>query len=399
LRFLTAGESHGKCITGIIDEYPSGVQIDISFLNNELARRQKGFGRGRRMSVEKDTIEIISGVRKGRSTGSPISFIIENRDWNNWKEIMAIFPRTPIARSGKESEGKESKDRLLNPRPGHADLNGYLKYRLDDIRDVIERSSARETAARVAAGGFAKIILKLLDINVMSYVNQIGRVVLSKDIQANDINKDVLDEIEISEVRCPDRVISQKMKEEIATAIEDGDSLGGKFKVIATGVPPGLGSYSQWDRRIDGKIAQSFMSIPAVKAVEIGDGFKAPDMTGLNFHDEIYYKKSAGFYRKTNRAGGIEGGITNGGPVIVGACMKPIPTTQKGLQTVNIKTKKKDRSLKERSDVCAVPAASVVGEAVLSIEILSSMQEKFGKDSIEEIIENYNNYRAYLKKV
>jgi len=405
LRFLTAGESHGKYITGIIDEYPSGVQIDINFLNNELARRQKGFGRGHRMSIEKDTIEIISGVRKGRSTGSPVSFIIKNRDWNNWKEIMAIFPPASVASYSNNLKDRPPEDlkskngRLLNPRPGHADLNGYIKYRLDDIRDVIERSSARETAARVAAGGFAKIILKLLDIKVISYVNQIGKVILSRDPEISDISEDTLEEIEISEVRCPDREVSQKMKEEIKRAIENGDSLGGKFKVIATGVPPGLGSYSQWDRRIDGKIAQLFMSIPAVKAVEIGDGFKAPGVTGLNFHDEIYYRKGTGFYRKTNRAGGIEGGITNGEPLIIGACMKPVPTTAKGLRTVNIKTKKGEMSLKERSDVCAVPAASVVGEAMLSIAILSSIQEKFGKDNIDEILENYKNYREYLGKI
>lgn len=388
MRYLTAGESHGKGLVGIIDDYPSGVLVEIVFLNNELARRQKGFGRGERMFIEKDNVEIISGIRKGKSTGSPISFIIKNKDWNNWKEIMDI---NPAARGDVDLEKK-----LLNPRPGHADLPGFLKYRLDDIRDVIERSSARETAARVCTGGFAKIVLKLLGINIFSYVNQIGKAILSKDIEVDD---NILKEIERSEVRCPDKNVSIKMKEEIIKAQKQGDSVGGKFKVIATGVPPGLGLYSQWDRRIDGRIARAFMSIPAVKAVEIGDGFNVSDRTGTAFHDEIYYKGNVGFYRKTNRAGGIEGGMTNGEPVVIGAWMKPIPTTARGLHTVNIKTKKSEVSLKERSDICAVPSASVIGEAMLSIEILNSIQEKFGRDSINEILENYNSYKRYLEKV
>jgi len=388
LRFLTAGESHGKGLVGIIDDYPSGVLINIDFLNHELSRRQKGFGRGRRMSIETDEVEIISGIRKGKSTGSPISFIIKNKDWDNWKEVMNIIPP-----GGKDIEIEK---KLLNPRPGHADLSGFLKYRLDDIRDVIERSSARETAVRTGVGGFAKIILKLLGINIFSYVNQIGKAVFSKDIR---INNDILEEIDKSELRCPDSAISLQMKEEIIKAERNRDSVGGRFKVVAAGVPPGLGSYSQWDRRIDGKIARSFMSIPAVKAVEIGDGFNTDAKTGTFFHDEIYYKSGDGFYRKTNRAGGIEGGMTNGEPIIVGASMKPIPTTAKGLRTVNIKTKQTEISLKERSDICAVPSASIVGEAMLSIEILNLIQEKFGEDNIDEILENYNNYKRYLKKV
>jgi len=388
LRYLTAGESHGKGLVGIIDDYPSGVLIGINFLNDELARRQKGFGRGERMAIEKDTIEIISGIRKGKSIGSPISFIIQNKDWGNWKDIMDISP--------VPSNDKDLKNKLLNPRPGHADLPGFLKYRPDDIRDVIERSSARETATRVCIGGFAKIVLKLLGINVFSYVNQIGKIILRKDTELND---NILKEIERSEVRCPDKNTGNKMKEEIIKAGEQGDSLGGKFKVIATGVPAGLGSYTQWDRRIDGRIAGAFMSIPAIKAIEIGEGFNVSGKTGTEFHDEIHYKSGAGFYRKTNRAGGIEGGMTNGESIVIGAWMKPIPTTSKGLHTVNIKTKKRDKSLKERSDICAVPSASIVGEAVLSIEILNCIQEKFGRDNIDEILENYNSYKRYLEKV
>ncbi len=395
MRFLTAGESHGRGIAGIIDGYPSGVDVDVTFLDSELSRRQKGYGRGKRMSIENDAIEIISGIRKGKSTGAPVSFIIRNRDWNNWKDIMDISPES------RESGG-DSGEKLLNPRPGHADINGYLKYRLDDIRDAIERSSARETAARVAAGGFAKIILKLLGIDIFSYVDQIGGVTTDSEIKINNSsrgNTDLLKEIELSEVRCPDKAKSLKMKDEIQKAMNNGDSIGGKFRVVATGVPPGLGSYSQWDRRIDGNIARLFMSIPAIKAVEIGEGYNAPFITGINFHDKIYYKKSEGFYRKTNRAGGIEGGITNGEPVVVGACMKPIPTTSKGLDSVNIKTKESVISLKERSDVCVVPAAAVVGESMLSIGLLNAIQEKFGGDSMEEILENFNNYKKYLEDI
>ncbi len=388
MRFLTAGESHGKSLIGIIDDYPSGVLIDAGYINYELARRQKGFGRGLRMSIEKDEVEIISGIRKGRSIGSPISFIIKNKDWKNWKEIMNI----DITGTGTAVLEKK----LLNPRPGHADLSGFLKYRLDDIRNVIERSSARETAVRVGIGAFAKIVLKLLGINIVSYVCQIGKAVLDKDIK---ISSEILDEIEKSEVRCPDKEVDLQMKKEIEKTEKSGDSIGGRFKVVATGVPAGLGSYSQWDRRIEGKIAKSFMSIPAIKGVGIGDIYNSYQKTGTGFHDEIYYKRGEGFFKKTNRAGGIEGGITNGEPVVVEAIMKPLPTTVKGLHTVNIESKEDEISLKERSDVCAVPSASIIGEAMLSIEIFNSIQDKFGRDNINEILENYNNYKRYLQEV
>jgi chorismate synthase len=388
LRFLTAGESHGKCLAGIIDDYPSGVLIDINYLNYELERRQKTFGRSKRMSIEDDKVEIISGIRKGRSIGSPISFIIKNKDWENWKEIMDVSP--------KGTKDSKPVAEILNPRPGHADLPGFLKYRSDDIRNIIERSSARETAARVCMGAFAKTVLKLLGINIFSYVIQIGRKIFSKDIK---ITGEVLKEIEKSDVRCPDKKVSLQMKEEIKKAAKNKDSLGGSFKVVATGVPPGLGSYSQWDRRIDAKVAAAFMSIPSVKGVEIGEGINRDSKTGSHFHDEIYYKKRGGFYRKTNKAGGVEGGMTNGAPVVVTAYMKPIPTTGKGLHTINIRSKVAEVSLRERSDICAVPSASVVGESMLSIEILNSVQEKFGKDNITEILENYSSYKRYLEKV
>ena len=388
MRFLTAGESHGKGLIGIIDGYPSGVFINLNFLNQELKKRQIGFGRGGRMSIEKDTVEVLSGIRKGKTTGSPISFIIYNKDWKNWNDTMQI------ELSGKAS--KEAEEKLLEPRPGHADLTGFVKYRLDTIRDVIERSSARETAVRVCIGGFSKIILNMMGIRVYSYVNQIGKVILKKEVT---LDKETIKLIEKSEVRCPDGDISLKMREEIIKAKKYGDSLGGRFKIIAAGVPPALGSYSNWDRRLDGKIAASIMSIPAIKAVEIGEGFSSASKSGLGFHDEIFYDKDSGFFRKTNRAGGLEGGITNGEDIIIGATMKPIPTTTKGMRTVNIKTKKQAISIKERSDVCAVPSAAVVGEAMLSIEILKAILEKFGKDNIDEIMENYRNFKNYLEKI
>jgi chorismate synthase len=383
LRFLTAGESHGKALAGIIDQYPSGVEIDIDFINKELERRQKGFGRSERMDIEKDQVEIISGIRKGKTTGSPISFMISNKDWENWKEKLEVEPD------------------LVNPRPGHADLAGLLKYNLDSIRDVIERSSARETATRVCTGAFANIALKLVGINIFSYVEQIGNVIFNEeiDISSNDLDWELIKKIEDSEVRCPDEKVSARMKETIIKAKEYGDTLGGKFKVIAKGLIPGLGSYIQWDLRLNAKIAAALMSIPAIKAVEIGDGFNSANRKGTDFHDEYYFDKKIGIYRKTNRAGGLEGGMTNGMPVVVGATMKPIPTTKKGLKSVNIKTKESESSLSERADICAVPSAAVVGEAMLATEILNAVQDKFGGDNIEEILKAYNNYKKYIKEI
>ena len=383
MRFLTAGESHGKALVGIIDQYPSGVEIDIDFINKELERRQKGFGRSERMNIEKDQVEIISGIRKSKTTGSPISFIISNKDWENWDERLEVEPD------------------LLNPRPGHADLAGLLKYNLDSIRDVIERSSARETASRVCAGAFARIALKLVGINIFSYVEQIGNVIFDEeiDVSLNDLDWELIKKIEDSEVRCPDKKISARMKEAIIKAKDQGDTLGGKFKVIAKGLIPGLGSYIQWDLRLNAKIAAALMSIPAIKAVEIGDGFNSANYKGTDFHDGYYFEKGIGIYRKTNKAGGLEGGMTNGMPIVVGAAMKPIPTTKRGLKSVNIKTKESASSLSERADICAVPSAAVIGEAMLATEILNAVQDKFGRDNIEEILKAYDNYKKYIKEI
>jgi len=386
LNFLTAGESHGKNLTGIIDDYPSGVRIDRELLRSDLDRRQRGFGRGGRMDIENDEAVFTSGIRNGITTGSPISFFIPNKDWEKWKDIITVFPDSKV----------KAADPILNPRPGHADLNGYLKYRPSDIRDVIERSSARETAARVCIGAVAKSALEEIGIKIYSYVTRVGDIGIKKYIK---INPEVLKIIEESELRCPDLRITEMIKEKISDTAKMGDTLGGGFRVMATGTPPGLGSYSQWNKRIDGILARAFMSIPAIKEVEIGSGLTGSLMTGTQFHDEISYDKDRGFYREKNMAGGIEGGITNGEDIIINASMKPIPTTVKGIGTVNIKTKEKTVSLKERSDVCAVPAASIVGEAVLAIELLSLVQDKFGHDSISEMKRNLSAYMESIKNI
>jgi len=376
LRYLTAGESHGRSLVAIVDDYPSGIIIDPDFVNSELKRRQSGYGRGQRMSIERDTVEFLSGISSGKSTGSPISFLIANKDWENWKN---------------RKEGP-----LLNPRPGHADLNGFIKYRLDTLRDVIERSSARETAAKVGVGALAKIMLGMLGINIYSYVVSIGPIRVKEDVF---LDKKTIDIIENSELRVPDKKVEPVIKELIEQTKIEGDTIGGSFRVVARGVPAGLGSYSQWDRRLEGMIASALMSIPAIKAVEIGNGFKSGELKGTKYHDQIYYDKKKGFYRSSNNCGGIEGGISNGQDIVAGAVMKPIPTTKKGLSTVNIKSKEKETSLKERSDVCAVPSASVVAEAMVAIVLVNAMQDKFGKDNIEEISQNYNNWKKYYQSI
>jgi chorismate synthase len=391
MRFLTAGESHGEALSGIIEGFPSGIKIDVDFINTELARRQMGFGRGQRMSIEKDEIKIISGIRKGSTTGAPISFIINNLDWKNQKERL-------------EMEGD-----ILNPRPGHADLPGFLKYRHESIRSVLERSSARETAVRCAIGAFAKIILKEFSIFIFSFVSQIGNIKIDDSLLANirrsfnpEVNKndwDFLSAIESSLVRCPDNNATSEMIEIIKKTSEEGDSLGGHFHVVATGLPPGLGSYVHWDKRLDARIAAAIISIPSVKAISFGKGWESANIKGTGFHDEIFYDSNCGFYRKTNNAGGIEGGMTNGEPVDITVAAKPIPTTAKGLKTVQINTKNEAISFKERADTCAIPSAAVVAESMLAIEMCNAFQDKFGRDNIEEIAKNYFNYMDYLKNI
>jgi len=396
MRFLSAGESHGKSLVGIIDDFPSGVRINLDLINGELARRQRGYGRGKRMSIEQDKIEILSGIREGVSIGSPISFLIQNQDWKNWKEIMSTNSIDETLKYVDEASKDKFGEIISNPRPGHADLSGAIKYRFDDIRNVIERSSARETAVRVAVGAFAKQLLSYFKIKIFSFVYRIGSSGFSEDLNYYDFNEDFLKEADESEVRCPDKNLTEKMKQEIDSAKENGDTLGGKFILYAKNVPIGLGSYSQWDKRFDAKIVFNIMSIQSVKAVEIGNGIRSSKNSGINSHDEIFYDKKRSFYRKTNNAGGIEGGISNGEDIIVAVYVKPIPTTMKGLHTVNLKTKENELSFKERSDICAVPAASIVGESMLAITIADLIEEKFGKDNLSEMLENFKNYKNYI---
>ncbi|WP_457639517.1 chorismate synthase [Persephonella sp.] len=387
LRFLNAGESHGPALTAIIEGIPSNLELSSEYINRELARRQQGYGRGGRMKIEKDRVEILSGVRFGKTLGSPITLMVRNRDWENWTDIMAV--------EGQPVEKKEIK----NPRPGHADLTGGIKYGFSDLRNVLERASARETTTRVAVGAVCKRLLEDVGITIGSYVVSIGELSVKELMQEIPL-EERFKNAEKSEVRIPVPEEDEKFKKLIDLAKEEGESLGGVFEVFATGVPAGLGSYVQWDRRIDGKIAQAFMSIQAIKGVEIGEGFQLAGKFGSQAHDEIFWGKERGFYRKTNRAGGVEGGMTNGEPVIVRAAMKPIPTLmrKKSLRSVNIETKEPFDAAKERSDVTAVPAAAVVGEAMLAVVIAEALLEKFGNDDWNEIKERIFQYIQHTKE-
>ena len=374
IRFLNAGESHGPALTAIIEGFPSNVKISVDYINNELSRRQKGYGRGGRMKIEKDRAEILSGVRFGYTLGSPITLMIRNKDWENWTDIMAI--------EGEPTDKRE----ITNPRPGHADLVGGIKYGFKDLRNVLERASARETTTRVAVGAVCKQLLEDIGIKIGSYVVSIGELSVKDIIEPIPLEKRA-EIAEESEVRIPVPEEDEKFKKLIDFAKKEGESLGGVFEVFATGVPIGLGSYVQWDRRLDGRIAQAMMSIQAMKGVEIGEGFRLAEKFGSMAHDEIFYNSEKGFYHKTNRAGGIEGGVTNGEPILVRVAMKPIPTLmrKKSLHSVNIKTKEPFDAAKERSDVTAVPAAAVVGEAMLAIVLANAVVEKFGNDNWIEI--------------
>jgi len=411
LRYLTAGESHGKCLTGILEGVPANLSITEGDINKELARRQTGYGRGNRMAIEKDKAEITSGVRFGRTPGSPITIMIQNRDWENWKEVMSI-------ESGQWSV--VSGQCVTRPRPGHADLAGALKYGHYDIRNILERSSARETAVRVAVGAICKRFLDEFGIRVMSWVVEIGGVSIDTRHETQDTRlksgvlslESVFSLAESSDVRCPDKKISEKMRKAIDKARKNGDSLGGIFEVAVTGVLPGLGSHVQWDRKLDANLAKALMSIQAIKGVEVGMGFEVAGRFGSEVHDEIFYKPGQGtrgkgqeswplvprFYRKTNNAGGIEGGMSNGEPILLRAAMKPIPTLYKPLRSVDINTKRSFQASVERSDICAVPAASVIGEAVVALEIANAFLEKFGGDSLDEIKRNYRGYLEYLRR-
>jgi chorismate synthase len=384
LRYLTAGETHGPQLTAIVEGMPSNLKLDFEELNFQLHRRQKGYGRGRRMQIEKDTPNIAGGVRHGYTTGAPIALIVENNDWKHWQNIMNIEP----------IEGSDEENRRVHrPRPGHADLNGGLKYNLKDLRNVLERSSARETAIRVACGGLARQLLAEFGIKVAGQVIRIGEI----EAPYRELPIDELIAVtEASSVRVTDPETEKKMEAYIDQIKQEGDSVGGVVECIVEGVPIGLGSHVQYDRKLDARIAQGVMSINAFKGVEIGIGFEAGELRGSQVHDEILHDEERGYHRRTNRLGGFEGGMTNGMPVVVRGVMKPIPTLYKPLQSVDIDTKEAFTAQVERSDACAVPAASVVMEHVVAWEIAKALLEKFGGDSIEEIRANIASYEDQL---
>jgi len=379
VRFFTAGESHGPGLSVIIEGVPAGLQLQAEDIDLWLARRQGGYGRGARMQIEKDKVEILAGLRDGITLGSPLAFYLPNREWDNWKEIMSPHP------------GAKAERVVTRPRPGHADLPGAIKYRHRDIRNVLERASARETAARVVAGAVAWRLLKELGVEVLAHVLQIGPVAVARELSLEEIRR-----AWESPVYCACPVKSQDMVEAIQQAKEKGDTLGGVVEVRVSGLVPGLGSYVHWDRRLDGRLAQAVMSVPAVKGVEVGEGFKLAALMGSQAHDAIYYKKGRGFHRATNRAGGLEGGVTNGEELVVRAALKPIPTLRQPLPTVDLFTKEPVEATVERSDVCAVPAGAVVVALMVAWVLAQAYLEKLGGDHMEEIGERLQAYRDYL---
>jgi chorismate synthase len=392
IRFLTAGESHGKSLTTIVDGFPSNLKISEGYVNQQLKRRQFGYGRGLRMKIETDKAEILSGVRFGKTLGSPISMLIKNSDWENWKTLMSVGPLN------------QKVQKISIPRPGHADLVGVSKYNFNDIRNSIERSSARETAARVAAGSIARKLLEEFGVSIGSYVESIGGIyqdnnfsekLFSNTISSNFSAQSISDKADKSSVRLLDPLQEEKIIRKIKSAKKNGDTLGGTFITVATGVPVGLGSFMNYDTKLDAEIAHSIMSINAVKAVEIGEGFLLAEKLGSKSHDEITLKKDF-IGRKTNRAGGIEGGISTGLPIIVRAAMKPIATLMSPIESVDLSTMKKVDARRERSDFVAVPACAVIAESMLAWSIAKFFLQKFGGDSLEELKDNYSSYNKKL---
>jgi chorismate synthase len=388
MRYLTAGESHGPQLTTIIEGIPSHLPLLAEDINHELSRRQKGYGRGRRMQIEKDQVQIVSGVRHGKTTGAPIALVVENKDWTHWQNIMGAAPIS-------QEEEENMKRQITKPRPGHADLNGAIKYNHRDMRNVLERSSARETTVRVAVGAVAKRVLAEFGIKVAGHVLEIGGV------KTNGTSYHSIEELqqitENSPVRCLDEEAGQKMMEAIDAAKNAGDSIGGIVEVVVEGLPIGLGSHVQYDKKLDAKIAAAIVSINAFKGVEFGIGFEAASIPGSEVHDEIIWDEQNGYSRKTNRLGGLEGGMTNGMPLVVRGVMKPIPTLYKPLQSVDIDTKEPFTASIERSDSCAVPAASVVAEAVVAWELAKAFLEKFGDEQLPLIKQNYEEYQEYTR--
>ena len=391
LRFLTAGESHGQALVTILDGVPAGLALDFDAVTTQLRRRQGGYGRGRRMAIESDRAEALSGVRHGLTTGAPIALLIPNRDWENWQKTMHVEPVQPAGATGAD------RPVVTRPRPGHADLAGVVKYGHDDIRNVLERASARETAARVAVGSIARQLLSVVGVQIVSHVFSIGSVSLDDPLSvtfedARDISSD-------APLHCADPAVEREMVAAIDRARDAGDTMGGGFEVIVRGVPPGLGSYVQWDRKLDGLLAQALMSIPAIKGVGIGRGPAAASLPGSRVHDEILPRAGApsaagvNVTRPTNNAGGLEGGVTNGEDLRVSVYMKPIATLMKPLRSVDLTTMAESPASIERSDVCAVPAAAVVAEAMVAFVLAGALLEKFGGDSIEELRANWQTGR------
>jgi len=394
LRFSTAGESHGEALVAVLSGVPAGLKIDSAFIDRELWRRQQGYGRGGRMKIERDSAHILSGVRHGATIGSPIALAIENRDWKNWQEALPV------------GAGDPEKHKAVNsPRPGHADLAGALKYNFQEARYVLERASARESAARVAAGAIAKLLLREFGIEVLSHVLAVGGAAVRdaefawEQIQALSAREEVL-------LNCADPEAEERMKAEVDNALKTGDSVGGVFEVVAHGVPPGLGTYANWDERLDALLAAAVMSLQAVKAVEIGSGIDAAASPGSAVHDAIGYERSAagdgrvsytGFTRKSNHAGGIEGGMSNGEDILVRGYLKPISTLRRPLESVDFRTREPVKAAYERSDVCVVPAAGVGGEAMVALTLARCTLEKFGGDSMGEVLRNFGGYKKQLK--
>lgn len=389
MRYLTAGESHGPKLTAIIEGLPAGLPLTAEDINKELSRRQKGHGRGRRMQIEKDLVEISSGVRHGYTLGSPVTLTVENDDWKHWTNIMGIEPILDDAEA-------EVKRKITRPRPGHADLNGGMKYGHRDLRNVLERSSARETTVRVAVGAVAKKILAELGIDIVGHVKEIGGIhaEFTGDLSVSEMKE----RTEASPVRCLDEAAAVKMMEAIDDAKKNGDSIGGVVEVIVEGMPPGIGSYVHYDRKLDAKIAGAVMSINAFKGVEFGLGFEMARLPGSQVHDEILWDETNGYTRKTNRLGGFEGGMTTGMPIVVKGVMKPIPTLYKPLQSVDIETKEPFSASIERSDSCAVPAAAVVMEHVVAWEVAASLLEHFSSDQMERLQKSMSEYRQYTRE-
>ncbi|MCD8808539.1 chorismate synthase [Mammaliicoccus sciuri] len=384
MRYLTSGESHGPQLTVIIEGVPANLKIDVNEINEEMFKRQGGYGRGRRMQIEKDSVEIVSGVRHGYTLGSPITLIVKNDDFKHWRKIMGADPLT-------EEELENMKRVITKPRPGHADLVGGMKYNHRDLRNVLERSSARETAARVAVGAVSKILLKALDIEIYSRVIEIGGVKDNYEYTLEEVKQN----IDHNDVRCINDEVAEKMRNRIDEAKKDGDSIGGIVEVVVENMPAGIGSYVHYDRKLDGRLAQAVVSINAFKGVSFGEGFKAAEKPGSEIQDEIAYDSEIGYHRLSNHLGGLEGGMSNGMPIVINGVMKPIPTLYKPLNSVDIDSKDSFKATIERSDSCAVPAASVVCENVIAFEIAKALTEEYQSNHIDQLQEAIKNHRNW----